>query len=80
MFWLAVFIVLWLAMWVAACFPTLTVRHLQDRANALTRQVRDLDIKIEFCHQVLDEAKRVKIRKYAEVWVEKQASAPKQTS
>jgi hypothetical protein len=80
MVWLSTAIILWIAMWIAACFPTLTVRHLQDQANALARQVRDLDMKIEFCHQVLDEAKRVKIRKYAEVWVEKQAAAPKQTS
>ena len=74
MFLLAACVILWVGMWVAAGFPALTVRRLQDNANALTRQLRDLDLKIEFCHQVLDEAKRVKVRKYAEAWVEKQSS------
>jgi hypothetical protein len=74
MFLLSACIIFWLGMWVAACFPGLTVRHLQDKSNALSKQVKDLDIKIEFCHQVLEEAKKVKVRKYAETWAEKQMS------
>jgi hypothetical protein len=74
MFMLGVYVFLWAALSVAAFFPALTVRRLQDKANALSRQVKELDVKIEFCHQVLDEAKRVKVRKYAEAWVEKQSS------
>jgi hypothetical protein len=73
MFMLGAYGVLWAALSVAAFFPALTVRRLQDSANALSRQLKELDIKIEFCHQVLDEAKRVKVRKYAEAWVEKQS-------
>jgi hypothetical protein len=42
--------------------------------TAATRNVKDMENKIAFCHQVLEEAKKVKVRKYAEAWVEKEMS------
>lgn len=66
--------VLGLGMWFAAFFPGITAHRRQDEANAATRQLKALDEKIAFCHLVLDEAKRVKVRKYAEAWVEKELS------
>lgn len=77
-FWLSASIILCAAMWIAAFFPAVAVRALQDHANATSKKLKDIDGKIEFCHQVLEEAKRVKVRKYAEAWVEKQKE--KQTS
>jgi hypothetical protein len=59
-------------LWIAAFFPA--VRHLQDKVTAATRNVKDMENKIAFCHQVLEEAKNVKVRKYAEAWVEKEMS------
>jgi hypothetical protein len=66
--------ILWLGMWVAACRPNETVRRRQDEASAASKQLKTIDDKIAFCHLVLDEAKRVKIRKYAEAWVDKELS------
>jgi hypothetical protein len=62
------------AMLSIAFAPTLTARRRQDEASAATRQVKAIDDKIAFCHQVLEEAKKVKVRKYAEALVEKQTS------
>jgi hypothetical protein len=67
-------IVLGLAMWLAAFFPSITAHRLQDEATATSKQLKAIDDKIAFCHLVLDEAKRVKVRKYAEAWVEKELS------
>jgi hypothetical protein len=58
----------------AAFLPGLTVLRRQDEANAATRNVKAIDDKIAFCNLVLDEAKRVKVRKYAEAWVAKELS------
>ncbi len=66
--------ILWLGMWVVACLPNETVRRRQAAANAASLQLKSIDEKIAFCHLVLDEAKRVKVRKYAEAWVEKELS------
>ncbi|HWE21625.1 MAG TPA: hypothetical protein VG758_31350 [Hyphomicrobiaceae bacterium] len=55
-----------------AFFPA--VRGLQDKEKAATKNVKDMEIKIAFCHQVLEEARNVKVRKYAEAWVEKEMS------
>jgi hypothetical protein len=63
---------LWL--WVRACLPNETIWRRQDEANAASRQLKAIDDKIAFCHLVLDEAKRVKVRRYAEAWVEKELS------
>ncbi len=57
---------------IAAFFPA--VRRLQDKATAASKNVKDMENKIAFCHQVLEEAKKVKVRKYAEAWVEKEMS------
>jgi hypothetical protein len=74
MFWFAACVIIALGMALAAFFPAGAVRRLQDKANAAARQVRELDVKIEFCHHVLEEAKKVKVRRYAEALVEKQTS------
>jgi len=66
--------VLWLVMWVAACLPNETVRRRQDEARALSKRLKAIDDRIAFCHLVLDEAKRVKVRTYAEAWVKKELS------
>jgi hypothetical protein len=55
-----------------AFFPA--VRGLQDKEKAATKDVKDTETKIAFCHQVLEEAKYVKVRKYAKAWVEKEMS------
>ena len=57
---------------IVAFFPA--VRRLQDKATAASKNVKDMENKIAFCHQVLEEAKEVKVRKYAEAWVEKEMS------
>jgi hypothetical protein len=67
-------VILWLGLWIAAVFPTATVYRRQDEATAASRQLKAIDDKIAFCHLVLDEAKRVKVRRYAEAWVEKELS------
>lgn len=61
----------WLGMWITAFIPSGKARRLQEEAAAASRHVREIDVKIAFCHQVLEEAKKVKVRKYAEAWVEK---------
>jgi hypothetical protein len=76
MFVLSAFIILAIGMWIAAFFPALTMRRLQDEATAANRHVMDLDLKIAFGHQVREEAKRVKVQWYAEALVAKEA-APK---
>jgi hypothetical protein len=72
-FLLAASVILWLLLWVGAFFPTETVRRYQDEANAATRGLRDVDNKIAFCHQVLEEAKRIKVQTSARAWVEKES-------
>jgi hypothetical protein len=69
MFLLSASIIFWLGMWIAAFFPTAAVRRLQDKAAAATKRVAEIDLKIAFCHQVLEEAKKVKIHKYAQALV-----------
>lgn len=61
----------WLGMWITAFIPSGKARQLQVEASAASRHVREIDVKIAFCHQVFEEAKKVKVRKYAEAWVEK---------
>jgi hypothetical protein len=63
-----------LVMWLAAFFPGITTHRRQDEATAASRQLKAIDDKIAFCHLVQDEAKRVKVRRYAEAWVEKELS------
>jgi hypothetical protein len=77
MFLLSFLIIAWLWMWVAAFFSAGAVRRLQDKATAATRQVIEIDLKIAFCHQVLEEAKRVRAHKYAQALVEKEAATRK---
>ncbi len=67
-------VILWLGMWIVAPFPSVTVHRRQDEATAASRHLKAIDDKIAFCHAVLDEAKRVKVRKYAEAWVQKELS------
>jgi cytochrome c biogenesis protein CcdA len=71
-FWFAASAILCFGAGVVAFFPSLTVRRRQDRASAASRTVKAIDDKIAFCHQVLEEAKKVKVRRYAEVWVAKE--------
>jgi hypothetical protein len=54
-----------------AFFPTVTVHWLQDKAHAASKHLKATEDKIAFCNVVLDKAKRIKVRKYAEAWVEK---------
>jgi hypothetical protein len=79
MFVLSFFILSWLGLWIRAFFATGAVRDLQDKATAATRQVMEIDLKIAFSHQVREEARRVKVQRYAEALVEKEA-APKKTA
>ena len=58
----------------AAFLPGLTVKRHQDEASAAARNLKAVEDKIAFCNLVLDEAKRVKVRKYAEAWVAKELS------
>jgi hypothetical protein len=46
----------------------------KDEASAAARNLKAIEDKIAFCNLVLDEAKRVKVRKYAEAWVAKELS------
>jgi hypothetical protein len=64
------FAVLWVVMWIAAFFPTTQKR--KEEVDAASKAVKDLESKISFCNQVLEEAKTVKVRRYAEAWVEKE--------
>jgi hypothetical protein len=73
-FLLSACVILWLGLWTAAAFPSGTVLRLQNEASAAARHLKSVDDKIAFCNVVLDEAKRVKVRKYAEAWVEKELS------
>jgi hypothetical protein len=75
-FLLSAFIIFAVGMWVVAFMPKLTVRKRQDEVSAATKSVKDIETKIAFCNVVLEEAKSVKLRKYAEAWVEKELSAP----
>lgn len=76
MFVLSFFIISWLGLWIAAFFSAGAVRHLQDKATAANGQVMEIDLKIAFCHQVLEEARKTKVQKFAQALVEKEA-APK---
>jgi hypothetical protein len=71
MFLLSAAIVFWLGLWVAAFFSAGAVRNLQDEARAASLRVKDIDDKIAFCHQVLDEAKRAKVRTLAQALVDR---------
>jgi hypothetical protein len=73
-FLLSACVIVWLGMWTAAAFPSGTVLRLQNEATAAARHLKSIDDQIAFCHLVLDEAKRVKVRKYAEAWVQKEIS------
>jgi hypothetical protein len=59
---------------IAAFLPGLTVGRRQDEATAAGKNLKAIEDKIAFCNLVLDEAKRVKVRKYAEAWVAKELS------
>jgi hypothetical protein len=59
---------------VAAFLPGLTVLRHQNEASVAARNLKAVEDKIAFCNLVLDEAKRVKVRKYAEAWVAKELS------
>jgi hypothetical protein len=59
---------------IAAFLPGLTVLPRQNEASAAARNLKAIEDKIAFCNLVLDEAKRVKVRKYAEAWVAKELS------
>jgi hypothetical protein len=67
----------WLGMWIAAFFSAGAVRRLQDKATAANRQVIEIDLKIAFCHQVLEEARRARVQKYAQALVDKEAALKK---
>jgi hypothetical protein len=73
-FLLSACVILWLGLWAAAAFPSGAVLRRQNEATAAARYLKAIDDKIAFCHLVLDEAKRVKVRRYAEAWVEKELS------
>ena len=73
-FLLSATVILWLGLWIAAVFPTGTVYRCQNEAVAAAKHLKSIDDKIAFCHLVQDEAKRVKVRKYAEALVEKDMS------
>jgi hypothetical protein len=70
-FLLSAVIVFWLWLWVAAFFSAGAVHKLQDEARAATLRVKQIDEKITFCHQVLDEAKRAKVRTVAQALVDR---------
>lgn len=74
MFYYSACLIFAVALLIIAFVPRLTAQGRQDEASAATRQLKAIDDKIAFCHQVLEEAKRVKVRKYAEALVDKQMS------
>ena len=59
---------------IAAFLPGFTVGRSQVQATAAANNLKAIEDKIAFCNLVLDEAKRVKVRKYAEAWVAKELS------
>jgi hypothetical protein len=77
MFVLSAFIIFWLGLWIAAFFSGGAVRHFQDKATAAAGKVAEIDLKIAFCHQVLEEAKKVRVQMSAQALVEKEAAAKK---
>lgn len=77
MFLLSACIIFWLGLWIAAFFAAGAVRHLQDKAAAAAQRVMDIDLKISFCHQVLEEAGRLRVQRSAQAIVEKEAAAKK---
>jgi hypothetical protein len=74
MFLLSACIIGWVWMWIAAFFAAGAVRRMQDKATAATRQVAEIDGKIAFCHQVLEEAKRARVQSFARALVEKESA------
>jgi hypothetical protein len=74
MFLLSACVIFWIGMSISAFLPTESVRRRQDEEKAASKRVKDIDGKIAFCHQVLEEAKKVKVRRYAEAWVTKEMS------
>jgi hypothetical protein len=74
MFLLSACIIFWLGLWIAAFFSAGAVRHLQDKATAATRAVMEIDLTIAFCHQVLEEAKKVRVQMSAQALVAKEAA------
>jgi hypothetical protein len=76
MFLLSACIIGWVWMWIAAFFSAAAVRRVQDRATAAARQVMEIDRKIEFCHQVLEEAKRARVRRSAQALIDREVAAP----
>jgi hypothetical protein len=72
MFAFSASIILWLGSWIAAFFSTGAVLRLQDEAAAAARQLLQIDLKIAFCHQVLDEAKRARVRTYAQALIDRE--------
>jgi hypothetical protein len=70
-FLLSAAIIFWLGMWIRAFFPTSAVRRLQDEVAAANKRIADIDLNIAFCHQVREEAKKAKVQKYAQVFIEK---------
>jgi hypothetical protein len=63
---------LWLA--IEAFRPGGTVRQRRDEAAAAARKLKAIDDKIAFAHVVMEEARKVRARRYAEAWVEKELS------
>jgi hypothetical protein len=72
MFVLSAMVILWLGLWVAAFLSSGAVRRLKDEAGAADRQVMQIDFKIAFCHQVLDEANRARVRTYAQALIDRE--------
>ncbi len=60
-----------IGLWTAIFFPTLTVRRRQDEAKDADKKLKDIETKIAFCNLVQEEARQLKVRKYAEAWVAK---------
>src|SRR5262245_36873583 len=74
MFLLSAAIVGWLTMWIWAFFSTSAVRKLQDHVTAANKRLTEIDLDIAFCHQVIEETKRAKVRKYAQMLLDKDAT------
>jgi hypothetical protein len=72
MFAFSASIILWLGLWIAAFYATGAVRRLEDEAAAAARQIVQIDNKITFCHQVLDEANRARVRTYAQALIDRE--------
>jgi hypothetical protein len=80
MFVLSFFIISWLGLWIAAFFSTGAVRRLQDKATAASRHLIEIDLKIAFGHQVQEEVKKAKVKKFAQALLEKDAAPKKQAA